>query len=157
MLISIGADTASDSWGFVGVVRVGQVEAYRTLEAFTTPAEAESAAQELMGSVLGEMLAGAEWRRVREATGAAPTRRDYKLGLFQRRNDRHVSDGQSRPLEGSQSPPDPRPPRDDEATELNARPYPGSQQAARPAYADRPHRGFRPRGNGPRLAKQTSR
>jgi len=84
MLISIGVDTASDSWGFVGVVKVGDYEAYRTIGSFATPAEAEQETQILVGGILGELLAGAEWRRVREATGAAPTRKDLGLSVLRR-------------------------------------------------------------------------
>lgn len=82
IFITIGSDAASDSWGFVGVVKVGEFEAYRTLEAFRTPAEAQRAAQEILAGVLGELLAGAEWRRVREARGAPPTRKDLALGIL---------------------------------------------------------------------------
>ena len=84
ILITVGSDVASDSWGFVGVVKVGQFEAYRTLEAFPTPPEAQNAAQEILSGILGELLAGAEWRRVREAKGAPPTRKDLALGILDR-------------------------------------------------------------------------
>ena len=59
-------------------------EAYRTLEAFPTPPEAQNAAQEILSGILGELLAGAEWRRVREAKGAPPTRKDLALGILDR-------------------------------------------------------------------------
>ncbi|HEY4629979.1 MAG: hypothetical protein JF630_11610 [Geodermatophilales bacterium] len=84
ILVTVGSDVASDSWGFVGVVKVGQFEAYRTLEAFPTPPEAQNAAQEILAGILGELLAGAEWRRVREAKGAPPTRKDLALGILDR-------------------------------------------------------------------------
>ena len=84
ILVTVGSDVASDSWGFVGVVKVGQFEAYRTLEAFPTPLEAQNAAQEILAGILGELLAGAEWRRVREAKGAPPTRKDLALGILDR-------------------------------------------------------------------------
>jgi hypothetical protein len=84
LLISIATDEASDSWGFVGVVRVGGFEAYRTLGAYSTPADALAGAQTLMGGILGEALAGAEWRQLRETTGRAPTRRDLNLGVLKR-------------------------------------------------------------------------
>jgi hypothetical protein len=84
ILISLGFAEASDGWGFVGVVKVGQVEAYRTLEAFPAPLEALSRTQQLVGSVLGELLAGAEWRRIRDVQGRAPTREDYNISAFQR-------------------------------------------------------------------------
>ena len=82
LLISIETDAASDSWGFVGVVKVGAYEAYRTIESFATRAQAEHETQLIVGGVLGEMLAGAEWRRVREVTGSAPTRRDLGLSVL---------------------------------------------------------------------------
>lgn len=83
LLISISADEASDSWGFVGVVRVGEVEAYRTIEAFPSHGDALRATQTLVAGVLGELLAGQEWRSVRESTGRPPTRQDFNIGAFQ--------------------------------------------------------------------------
>jgi hypothetical protein len=44
--------------------------------------EAQHAAREILAGVLGEMLAGAEWRRVRDTKGSPPTRRDLGLGLL---------------------------------------------------------------------------
>ncbi|HEU5269077.1 MAG TPA: hypothetical protein VFU36_04070 [Jatrophihabitans sp.] len=82
MLVSVGTDEASDSWGFVGVVKVGEVEAFRTLEAFPSRAEALRATQKLMGDVLGELLAGREWRTVRDSTGQPPTRQDFNISAF---------------------------------------------------------------------------
>lgn len=82
MSISITSDEASDSWGFVGVVKVGEAEAFRTLEAFPSRAQALHATQELMGGVLGELLAGREWRTVRDATGQPPTRQDFNISAF---------------------------------------------------------------------------
>jgi len=82
MLVSVTTDVASDSWGFVGVVKVGQAEAFRTLEAFPSRAEALAATQALMGGVLGELLAGREWRTVRDATGQPPTRQDFNISAF---------------------------------------------------------------------------
>lgn len=84
MRISIEIDAASDSWGFVGVVKVGDFEAYRTIESYATPVEAEQETQILVGGILGELLAGAEWRRVRETAGAAPTRADLGLSMLRR-------------------------------------------------------------------------
>ncbi|HTZ43128.1 MAG TPA: hypothetical protein VMB79_04645 [Jatrophihabitans sp.] len=80
--MSIGSDPSSDSWGFVGVVTVGGFEAYRTIEAFPTPQQAEAATQGIVGLVLGELLAGAEWRQIRDRSGATPTREDLALGVF---------------------------------------------------------------------------
>lgn len=82
MLVSVSTDEASDSWGFVGVVKVGEVEAFRTLEAFPSRAEALRATQGLMGDVLGELLAGREWRAVRDVTGQPPTRQDFNISAF---------------------------------------------------------------------------
>jgi hypothetical protein len=84
LLISVATDAASDSWGFVGVVKVGEFEAYRSLNAYSTPADALAATQALMGGVLGEWLAGSEWRQLRETTGRAPTRQDLNLGVLGR-------------------------------------------------------------------------
>jgi hypothetical protein len=92
VLITLGCDPASDSWGFVGVVKVGELEAYRTLEAFPSPADALTATQEIVAGVLGELLAGAEWRRVRESKGGPPTRRDLALGIFDPRPDTQPED-----------------------------------------------------------------
>ena len=36
-----------------------------------------------MAGALGELLAGQEWRSVREATGKAPLRKDFNIGAFQ--------------------------------------------------------------------------
>jgi hypothetical protein len=80
--ISIGVDEASDSFGFVGVVNVGDAEAYRTLEAFPTPLEAKRETRDLVGVVLGELLAGAEWRLVHDELERAPTRVDYNMSIF---------------------------------------------------------------------------
>jgi hypothetical protein len=91
MLIKIGSAPASDSWGFVGVVYVGDVEAYRTLEAFRTPDEAAHAAQDFMADLLGEMLAGREWRAVRDDNGRPPLRQDFNLSALRR----------NRPAEGT--------------------------------------------------------
>ena len=85
MVISVGADEASDSWGFVGVVRVGPVEAYRTLEAFASPELAVAAVERLVADVLGEFLAGREWRAVRDEAGAPPTRQDFNFSALGRR------------------------------------------------------------------------
>lgn len=83
LLISVSTDEASDSWGFVGLVKVGEVEAYRTIEAFPSHGEALRATQALVAGALGELLAGQEWRSVREATGKAPLRKDFNIGAFQ--------------------------------------------------------------------------
>ena len=75
MLIRITSHEASDSWGFVGVVLVGEVEAYRTLEAFSTPSEAAAACQRLVADAFGEVLAGREWRPSVTSAGRCPPAR----------------------------------------------------------------------------------
>jgi len=92
MLITVESDAASDSWGFVGVVRVGEAQAYRTMEAFPTPSEAMEQMQHILSAVLGEMLAGAEWRRVRERTGEIPTRRELGLSVLHAPRQREGAD-----------------------------------------------------------------
>lgn len=82
--IKTGADTASDSWGFVGVVRVGEVEAFRTLTAYVSPEEARHAAQALVADVLGEMLAGRDWRQVRMTSGHTPLREYFTFSGLRR-------------------------------------------------------------------------
>ena len=70
MVISIGAEPSSDSWGFVGVVQVGGFEAYRTIEAFPTPHEAKEATQGIVGLVLGELSRAPSGARCATAPGA---------------------------------------------------------------------------------------
>ena len=82
MLVKIGSDAASDSWGFVGVVTVGEVEAYRTLEAFASPAAATEATANLVADLMGELLAGREWRAVRDDKGKPPTREDFNFSAL---------------------------------------------------------------------------
>jgi hypothetical protein len=84
LFIKIDSSPASDSWGFVGRVLVGEHEAYRTIRAYPTPGEALSAAQELMAGVLGALLAGQEWRIAQEEFGHAPRRTELDFGLAAR-------------------------------------------------------------------------
>ena len=81
LLISVGTSPASDSWGFVGTVSVGDHEAYRTIRAYDTPQEALDVTQVLIGEVLGALLAGQEWRLAQQEFGHAPRRVDLSLGL----------------------------------------------------------------------------
>jgi hypothetical protein len=81
LLITIDAVPASDSWGFVGRVLVGEHEAYRTIRAYPAPGEALTATQRLVGSVLGGLLAGQEWRDAHEEFGHAPRRTELDFGL----------------------------------------------------------------------------
>jgi hypothetical protein len=74
VLITLSSDPASDSWGFVGVVRVGDFEAYRTIGVLPSPGEALGAAQHLLADVLGSLMAGQEWRSVQDEFGHAPRR-----------------------------------------------------------------------------------
>jgi hypothetical protein len=64
------------------VVRIGEAEAFRTLEAFASKTEASEFAQRLMGDALGDLLAGREWRQVRDEKGATPTRQDYHFSAL---------------------------------------------------------------------------
>ena len=59
-LMSLDAVESRDAWGFVGVVRVGDHEAYRTLRSYPVPSEARAAAAQLLAHVLGALLAGQE-------------------------------------------------------------------------------------------------
>ena len=90
LLINVSSDAASDSWGFVGIVRVGDVEAYRTLESFATPSEATVAVQRLVADFIGEILAGREWRTMRDDLGAPPRRQDYNLSAMPHVRDERV-------------------------------------------------------------------
>ncbi|MFC8503028.1 hypothetical protein ACFUC1_11735 [Pedococcus sp. NPDC057267] len=81
MHITIGHSPASDGWGFVGTVTVGEDECYRSLRVFPTPGEALQETRLLMGDVLGTLLAGQEWRGLHASVGHTPTRADLRLGL----------------------------------------------------------------------------
>jgi hypothetical protein len=79
--ILITTSPASDSWGFVGVVSVGDFEAYRTIRAFASPGEALSTAQQALAGVLGSLMAGQEWRMAQDDFGHAPRRAELEFGL----------------------------------------------------------------------------
>jgi hypothetical protein len=81
LIIKLDTAPASDGWGFVGRVMVGNQEAYRTLRAFPTPTEAETATQELVSQVLGAIMAGEEWRSLSRETHHAAQRADLNFGL----------------------------------------------------------------------------
>jgi hypothetical protein len=72
-LISWDALAARDAWGFVGVVRVGEHEAFRTLRSYPVPSEARTAVEQLLAHVLGTMLTGQE-RRAADEPGPGPRR-----------------------------------------------------------------------------------
>jgi hypothetical protein len=90
--ITVEASPASDSWGFVGRVMIGEHEAYRTFRGYPTPREALAATQAIVGDVLGAMLAAQEWRELSSELGRPPRRSDLKLGLSGS-NPPAVSDG----------------------------------------------------------------
>ena len=92
LLITIDAAPASDSWGFVGRVLVGEYEAYRTIRAYTTPGEAVEATQQLVGDVMGSLLAGQEWRSAEREVGHAPRRTELQFGLAARKHLPHEAD-----------------------------------------------------------------
>ena len=79
--ITLETVPASDGWGFVGRVMVGDHESYRTIRAFPTPQEAMSFTQAIVGDVLGAQLAGQEWRSLHDELGHAPLREDLNFGL----------------------------------------------------------------------------
>jgi hypothetical protein len=81
LLITISTAAASDSWGFVGVVAVGDEEAYRTIRAYTAPGEALGATQRLLADVLGSLMAGQEWGVAQAEFGHAPRRTELEFGL----------------------------------------------------------------------------
>jgi hypothetical protein len=83
--ITIDAAPASDSWGFVGRVLVGEHEAYRTIRAYTTPDEAVRVTQRLVSDVMGSLLAGQEWRSAEREVGHAPRRTELQFGLAARK------------------------------------------------------------------------
>jgi hypothetical protein len=80
-VIRLRAVPASDSWGFVGSVSVGEFEAYRTLQAHATPEDALATVERLVGEALGTLLAGQEWRDAMDRYGHAPRRVELSLGL----------------------------------------------------------------------------
>lgn len=81
LLITITTSPASDSWGFVGVVSVGDQEAYRTIRAFPAPGQASGATQKLLADVLGTLMAGQEWGAAQAQFGHAPRRTELEFGL----------------------------------------------------------------------------
>lgn len=91
LLLRLETAPASDGWGFVGRVMVGDHEAYRTLQAFNSPPEALSFTEAVVAGVLGTLLAGEEWRHLRDEIGHAIRREDLNLGLSALR--RTVDDG----------------------------------------------------------------
>ena len=99
LLITVDAAPASDGWGFVGRVLIGDVEAYRTIRAHTTPSEALQATSDLLAGVLGPLLAGQEWHMTTDQVGHAPLRTELGFGLkpvhAQRSSDQPAHDGQN--------------------------------------------------------------
>ena len=82
LLITLATAPASDSWGFVGVVAVGDHEAYRTIRAYMSPGEALGATQRLLADVLGTLMAGQEWGNAQSEFGDTfRARTELEFGL----------------------------------------------------------------------------
>lgn len=81
LFVKVDTAPASDNWGFVGRVLVGEHEAYRTIRAYSAPGEALTAVQGMVAGVLGALLAGQEWRDAQEYFGHAPRRTELDFGL----------------------------------------------------------------------------
>ena len=93
--ITLTSAPASDSWGFVGVVRVGEHEAYRSIRAYSSPTMALTATQDVLADVLGTLMAGQEWRTAQDEYGHAPRRTELGFGLKAERADppEHAREG----------------------------------------------------------------
>ena len=91
--ITVETAPASDGWGFVGRIMVADHESYRTFQAFTTPTEALTFAQRLVGDMLGAFLAGQEWRQLDKNLGHHPLRTDLQFGLSTHRAHVNASTG----------------------------------------------------------------
>lgn len=81
LLITLTSDAASDGLGYVGVVAVGEQEAYRTIRVRTSGIRALHSAQLMLAGALGNLLAGQEWRDAQEEFGHAPRRVELEFGL----------------------------------------------------------------------------
>ena len=90
MACTVTWDPASDRWGFVGVVSVGDFEAYRTIRAYQSPGAALFAAQQTLAGVLGSLMAGQEWRMAQDDFGHSPTRTELEFGLRARAEGRQA-------------------------------------------------------------------
>jgi hypothetical protein len=67
-VMSIDTVEASDGWGFVGRVLVGDVEVYRTVRApHATAPEALQATARMFAGLLGRLLTGQEWHDISRA------------------------------------------------------------------------------------------
>lgn len=95
LLITISTSPASDGWGFVGVVSVGDQEAYRTVRAYTAPGDALQATQRLLADVLGTLMAGQEWGAAQNEFGHAPRRAELEFGLRAKAPATEPADGPS--------------------------------------------------------------
>ncbi|HET9842604.1 MAG TPA: hypothetical protein VFQ01_11420 [Nocardioides sp.] len=94
-LVTISTSPASDSWGFVGIVSVGDQEAYRTIRAHTAPGDALQATQRLLADVLGTLMAGQEWSAAQNEFGHAPRRAELEFGLRAKTPTTEPADGPS--------------------------------------------------------------
>lgn len=99
LLITVTTAPASDGWGFVGVVSVGDQEAYRTIRAYTVPGDALKASQRLLADVLGTLMAGQEWGAAQADFGHAPRRTELEFGLRAKASEQNA--GQPQPDETS--------------------------------------------------------
>lgn len=81
LTMKLHTSPASDSWGFVGIVSVGDVEAYRTIRAYPSPGDALRMAERLLADVLGSLMAAQEWRSAHDEFGHAPLRTELEFGL----------------------------------------------------------------------------
>ncbi len=79
-LIKVTADPTGDGENFVGVVEIGEVQAYRTLRRFRSEETAQAWAVELLRDALGSLLAGEEWLRVKSDLDRVPRRIDLFSG-----------------------------------------------------------------------------
>ena len=79
--ITVDCAPASDGWGFVGRVLVGEQEAYRTIRAHPTPSDALAATSQLLAGILGPLLAGQEWTDATEELRHVPLRSELGFGL----------------------------------------------------------------------------
>ena len=78
VVIQIDALALTDDHTFIGRVRVGDVEAYRTIRSYAASVDAKRAAAHLLAGLLGPRLAGQEWHALRSATDHTPRRTDFQ-------------------------------------------------------------------------------
>jgi hypothetical protein len=69
--------------GFVGILAVGDHEAYRTIRSWASPHDALNATERLLSGALGSLMAAEEWRTATEEFGHAARRTELGYGLSQ--------------------------------------------------------------------------